>query len=234
MRVSVRHILTSVTLVVALTPGVAAAAPITLQFDVTVNEAYSYATAQTTAIDPITFLLSMTFDDEGVAGSSSQHATLFDEPAFAGVPGDLVLPGDALAAPLRETDLIAGRSADTGRGAGVQWWHNFQFAWATQVWGSDDGAAARGIKLSSPFTRVPDFTEPDVDLFLALMASDLDFTYYGYAGAGSGYSVDSVAYRGTATQVVATPEPGTLALVGTGVAFAATRWRRRVKPGRLA
>ena len=212
-----------------LAPIPASAAPLTLFFDVSVDTRFNYATQQATAIDPVTFLLAMTFDAQGRPGPSSQDATLFGDPTFLGLPDAL-----AVSTAAREAPALTGGSVAAGDGSSqtyVQNWRNFVLAASTQKWssfGDADNSAFREITLRSD-TRVSDFDAPDLDLFLARMAGDVRFYYAGYTLSNGVYSPDSFQYSGTATQVPApVPEPGTLTLLGAGLAVGVTRVRRRL------
>jgi PEP-CTERM motif len=228
MRGPVRILIAAATLGSAvLAPIPASAAPITLYFDVSVDTRFSYVTQQATAIDPVTFLLAMTFDGQGTPGPSSQDATIFGAPTFLGLPDALAVPTAAIEAP-----PLTGGSEAAGNGSSqtyVQNWHNFLLAASTQKWSSygADSSALREITLRSD-TRVSDFDTPDLDLFLSRMTADVRFYYGGYALSDGVYSPDSFQYSGTATQVPApVPEPGTLTLLGAGLAVGARRVRRR-------
>jgi hypothetical protein len=213
MHLSVRGVLAKAILAgTLLTPTAASAAPITLFFDVSVDSKYAYATDETIAIDPITFLLSMTLDDAILTVGTS---TRLGDPTFLGVPDALVVPTAALEGPVSASRTFV-RVSPSGTSAN-----------AIQSSFPDDAPSFTEltIRLSG---SIPSQDTQDIAGFLAVMNSDLQFEYDGYTQFGRHtFSADSFRYSGSATQVpVPVPEPGALTLLGLGLAVGVAKLRR--------
>ncbi len=204
----------------------ASAAPITTYYQVTVNERYSPSNpaADFVTIDPISFLMSMTFDDQIVF--AAVHSRSYGQPTFSGIPDSLVMPASAASVPTRSAGTNVNENASGIGGSAARY-----DVLRTET---SDGLETliHSVSLSS-LARVAG--RLDHSFFSDAIGREFGFETRGFeifddiGPTGEIYSPDSFVYLGTATQVAAptpVPEPTTLALFGTGVALSALRVRR--------
>jgi hypothetical protein len=204
-----------------------AAAPITSYYQVSVTEKFDYAAGTTTTLaTPITFLMSLTFDDQVTryTPGTGEAYTSFGTPTFDGLPdfGDVDGPND--------TDNSETRAYRT---TGTTPDYSEALAYSGAFQSSADSQSQKYTYLLGTHSR--DIAGPnplgqlDAATFLQILnATSMTFNHTSYFFSfEKGYLPGSAQWTGTATRVDPVPEPGTLALVGSGLAAAFLRARRR-------
>ena len=209
------------------------AAPITTWYEVAITTHHDLYTNVDTTVD-MTFLMSLTFDDQvtGADAATSLGVTYrvvyFGTPSFTGVPGALTAGAGPVSG---TTDAEASESrlssfgGDGPLGDGI-------LSLARLETSTFSGSS--GVQLDAELFPLP-LGSVDINGATALtMLANLDaptarFLSWSYDHDGTGYLPNSFFYEGTATQVdiSSVPEPGTMTLVGIGLAGSALRARRR-------
>jgi hypothetical protein len=196
----------------------AAAAPITLSYQVLVDQRFSYVTNAWATIDPIAFVLSVTFDDQisSAFSNSTYDSTRFGEPTFSGMP-DFGGPGPTTGTATAISEQF--RNPVTGFSGAYVYTEFAQTGFPN--------FASNGVELSN---ITPGLTTGAMNLasFLELLdAPSLTFSQWSYSHTADGFAPDSYNLQGTATRIDPVAEPGTVMLLGSGLALLLVRARRR-------
>jgi hypothetical protein len=214
-----------------LIPIPATAAIITLDYQVTVtgSDRLDFS-GIIDPIDPITFMMTLTFDD-GVTSSSThdfasfvQRRAAFGAPVFSPVPLSGV--GPDLNNPVGGSQILSS----TGLFHEVYALapeNNVYSAGAGYYVESGPNVARSSIELS---TEAPFDAPLDLQAYLAIMQGTLDFRYQSLEFRDFAYVPGSVFLYGTATYVEPVPEPATLVLLASGL-IGGARFARRRKSG---
>lgn len=217
----------------------ALATPITSCYEVRLHTRFDAMTGPAETIDPITFLLYMTFDDQVTSGTGSPDGSgwqtqYYGAPTFSGIP--LLapsVPDDGwVSASETYTELTAYRGAPGDINTDYQQalaYQDFHFGTSspTEYWHTRIGIAGMA---SGPWSG-----PLSVSSFLNLLNTGNDsayeFFYSSRASRDSGGH--ALSYWGTVSawdpsaDAVPAPEPATLTLLGSGLAAAFLRARRR-------
>lgn len=220
--------------VLALFPTFAAAEPITANFGIFVLGRWDY---QAQAFEPFYrgFELSMTFSGRSRISQSPDRAFReYEPPSFTAVPEDLVVASRPAGLAVTERRSLTDYWTREPEG-----YRRFTSA-AVSTWSDPDGNRYfLGLSLGRPSLGIlsspPELTI--ASMLDALGRGDLNhaFLYTGTATDESGrYLPNSYQYQGTVTLIGYTgggdapvvPEPGTIFLLGSSLAYLGLRLRR--------
>jgi hypothetical protein len=190
------------------------ASPITTYYQVTLNQKIDFhSSAQPTVdVNPFTFVMTMTFDDQPTVPPSGEYGeVIYNAPTFGGIP-----------------DLGGTGNGSTTNGFLDHIATAFGYTQVVTQSTTSGVSSSRGSQLAG-FVTGPGHTTDTSSLIAFLAATTMEFRTwsFSYDPETGNYDPNSMYMIGTARPMDPVPEPATIALLGSGLAVAAFRARRR-------